>query len=170
MLKKVLLGIIAVFALIQLIPSKKNVSDQKEPQLFTMYPTSHTVKNILKTSCYDCHSNNTEYPWYSKFQPVKFWLADHIEEGKEHFNIYEFQNYRPWKQYHKIEECLEEIKEGEMPLKSYAFIHSDAVLTELQKHELNLWAHGVLDSMKRQYPADSLISPRKRKELKEKKD
>jgi hypothetical protein len=170
MLKKVLLGIIAVFALIQLIPSKKNVSDQKDPQLFTLYPTSNTVKNILRTSCYDCHSNNTEYPWYSKIQPVKFWLADHIEEGKEHFNIYEFQNYRPWKQFHKIEECLDEIKEGEMPLESYTYIHKDAVLTDLQKHEFDLWAHGVLDSMKRQYPADSLISPRKRKELQEKKD
>ncbi len=169
MLKKIFWGVIALFLLIQLIPSEMNVDQtvnfenpQKDPEIFKMYPTSNTVKNILRTSCYDCHSNHTNYPWYSKIQPVKWWLAEHIEDGKKHFNIYEFQKYRPWKQYHKIEECLGEIEEGEMPLESYTLIHKDAQLTELQKKEFQLWAHGLLDSMKRQYPADSLISPKKR--------
>ncbi len=169
MLKKVFWGVIALFLLIQFVPAEMNVdpavnfeNPQKDPQIFQMYPTSNTVKNILRSSCYDCHSNHTNYPWYAKIQPVKWWLAEHIEDGKKHFNIYEFQNYRPWKQYHKIEECLSEIEENEMPLKSYSMIHQDAKLTELQRKEFELWAHGLLDSMKRQYPADSLISPKKR--------
>ncbi len=169
MLKKVFWGAIALFILIQFIPADMNIdptvnfeNPQKDPELFKMYPTSNTVKNILRTSCYDCHSNHTKYPWYSKIQPVKWWLAEHIEDGKKHFNIYEFQNYRPWKQYHKIEECLGEIDENEMPLTSYTLIHKDAKLSDLQKKEFELWAHGLLDSMKRQYPADSLVSPKKR--------
>lgn len=176
MLKKIFWGVIALFVLIQFIPAEMNIdprvtqdSAQVDPALFTMYPTSNTVKNILRNSCYDCHSNHTKYPWYSKFQPVKWWLAEHIEDGKKHFNFYEFQNYRPWKQYHKIEECLGEIEDGEMPLESYTLIHSEAVLTPLQKKEFDLWAHGLLDSMKRQYPADSLVFPKKRKELESKK-
>jgi oligoribonuclease NrnB/cAMP/cGMP phosphodiesterase (DHH superfamily) len=78
-------------------------------------------------------------------------------DGKRHFNLDDFANYKLRKQYHKMEEVIEQVKEGEMPLESYTFIHKEAKLTKDEQVILTSWAQSVLDSMKATYPIDSLI-------------
>lgn len=97
------------------------------------------VKLILKTACYDCHSNQTVYPWYAEIQPIGLWLNHHVEEGKEHLNFSEFATYSAKRQDHKLEETAEEIGEKEMPLSSYTIIHQDAKLTDEQIVQLQAW-------------------------------
>lgn len=95
---------------------------------------------VLKTACYDCHSANTRYPWYNNFAPVSYWLDHHIEEGKEHLNFSDWENYSAKKKDHKLEELIEEVEEGEMPLNSYTWTHHDAKLNENQIKSLAEWA------------------------------
>ena len=109
------------------------------------------VMQILKTSCFDCHSNHTEYPWYSKIQPIGIWLANHINEGKRELNFSEFNNYKAKRKRHKLEEMVKEIKEREMPLSSYTIIHKNAILTNDQVQLLVDWAESAYQSI----PLDS---------------
>jgi hypothetical protein len=147
---KVILAGLGVFGLIQFIPRNHNNAPELEKHpLFTDYPTSHTVENVIRFACADCHSNHTEYPWYAKIQPVSMWIDHHVDEGKEHFNIDAWNTYSRKQQKHKIEECIEVIEEGEMPMKGYVKMHERANLTALQKKEITLWAKGLIDSMGR---------------------
>lgn len=115
------------------------------------------VQQILKTSCYDCHSNHTFYPWYSNIQPVSIWLADHIKEGKKELNFSEFGTYRVRRQFRKLEEINDQVKKGEMPLTSYTFIHWGAKLSPEQKLSIANWVVSLRDSFTANYPTDSLV-------------
>lgn len=119
------------------------------------------VQQVLKTSCYDCHSNNTVYPWYSRVQPIALWLGDHITDGKDELNFSEFGSYSIRRKYKKLEEINKEVKEDEMPLSSYTIIHRDAKLDESKKLLLANWVTALRDSMKANYPADSLARKKK---------
>lgn len=110
------------------------------------------VMQILKTSCFDCHSNHTDYPWYNKIQPVGIWLANHVNEGKRELNFSEFNKYKAKRKRHKLEEMVKEIKEHEMPLSSYTIIHKNAILTNEQAQILINWA----DSAYQNIPLDSI--------------
>ena len=115
-----------------------------------MVPVPDTVKNLLQAACYDCHSNNTNYPWYTNIQPVGWWLNNHVEDGKNHLNFNEFVNIPPKgnrstkeRQLKKLEEIKETIEEGEMPLGSYTLIHKEARLNPEQKDEIVKWAEAA---------------------------
>ncbi|SRX55534.1 heme-binding domain-containing protein [Aequorivita sp. CIP111184] len=143
MLKKVIkiVLVIALLALvaIQFIRPEKNNQGYKSVALFeTETKPSAKVASILKESCYDCHSNQTQYPWYSEIAPTSLWLADHIEEGKEHFNVSAWENYTVKKKEHKLEELIEMVEDDEMPLQSYTLIHGN--LSEDDKKLLLQWA------------------------------
>jgi hypothetical protein len=97
------------------------------------------TKAVLEVACYDCHSNNTRYPWYANVQPVAWWLQGHVKEGKQHLNFSEFTTYAPKKQHHKFEEIKEAVTDGWMPLDSYKWIHKDAVLTKEQSEAIAKW-------------------------------
>ncbi len=157
-------GIFLLFVLlcIQFIHPTKNSSDDKKADISATLPVPESIQQILKTSCYDCHSNYTDYPWYSKIQPVDWWLNDHINEGKRELNFSTFSAYRLFRQYHKLESIIEELKDDEMPLSSYLIIHGNAKLSASQKTELTSWAESLCDTLKSRYPADSLVNPKKR--------
>jgi mono/diheme cytochrome c family protein len=104
---------------------------------------SEEVKNIFQTSCYDCHSSKTVYPWYNKITPVNYWLAHHVKEGKQHLNFSKWNEYSLKKKAHKMEELYEEVEEGEMPLKSYSWTHSEANLTAEQINAVVIWSKKV---------------------------
>ena len=159
MLKNILLVLLVLFLLAQLIPRPaKNLATAASPNdISTRYTVPSDVNSILKESCNDCHSNNTHYPWYSKIQPVAWWLGDHIDEGKKGINFSEFTTYSLRKQYHKMEEVEEMIAEGEMPLKSYSLIHTKSKLNEQQKASLISWSKAVRTQMEASYPMDSLV-------------
>ena len=97
------------------------------------------VESILRNACYDCHSFETTYPWYSNIAPVSWWVADHIEHGREHLNFSVWRRYELKRKKHKIEECWEEVEKGEMPLEDYLYTHDDAVLSDEEKSLLIEW-------------------------------
>lgn len=148
--------------IIQFIRPEKNNSADDSFHISKNYPVSTEVNAILKTACNDCHSNNTEYPWYSAIQPIGWWLAEHVEDGKKHLNLSDFLNYPLHRQFHKLEEIEEVLAENEMPLSSYTIIHRDAKLDDSQKNLLIQWSKSLCDSMESRYPADSLVKPAKK--------
>ncbi|HLP96444.1 MAG TPA: heme-binding domain-containing protein, partial [Saprospiraceae bacterium] len=119
------------------------------------------VNTILEVACNDCHSNLTRYPWYANIQPVASWLANHVDEGKRELNFSTFTTRKVAVQNHKFEEIIEMVNEGEMPLGSYTWTHRDAVLSDAQKKLLVEWAQSCMDTLKANYPADSLILKRR---------
>lgn len=166
MLKNIVYTLLALLLLSQLIPKpKKNIPQAQGVSYQAIelsQPMPKDVQSILRTSCYDCHSNTTVYPWYSNFQPVAWWLGKHIDEGKGELNFDAWGGYRLAKKYHKLEEIAEQVEEGEMPLKSYTLIHTNAKLSSEQKDIIVNWAKQAMDSMKVKYPADSLIMPKRK--------
>ena len=158
MLKKILLFLLFALVVIQFIHPKKNKAAGPQPNYIgNAFAIPADVKSILAKACNDCHSNNTEYPWYANFQPLHWWLEKHIKNGKKHLNYDEYTHKSAYYQFHKMEETIEMVKEGEMPLESYTWAHKDAKLTEEEKSKLTNWANSIMDTMKARYPVDSLI-------------
>ncbi len=157
-LKRIFQLLLIAFIIIQFIrPEKNKAAGISKNDISTLYPVPANVQAVLKTSCNDCHSNNTFYPWYAKIQPVTWWLDDHVREGKKHLNFSEFATYSLRKQYHKLEETEEMVEKGEMPLDSYLWMHKNAKLSADQKTIIYNWVTATMDSMKAKYPIDSLI-------------
>jgi hypothetical protein len=158
MIKKVLLALVILLVVIQAFRPKKNINAQPQPYaMHNSHIVPEDVKSILGKACMDCHSNNTRYPWYNNIQPLAWWLADHVKEGKGHLNFDEYTNKSLRFQYHKMEEVVEMVEKGEMPLKSYTWTHGDARLNVDEKQKLISWANSVMDAMKAKHPIDSLI-------------
>ena len=150
--------LLLIFIIIQFIRPAKNKSDGiSKNDISKIYPVPENVQTILKTSCYDCHSNNTVYPWYANIQPVAWWLNDHIQEGKKELNFSEFASYRIGRQYRKLDDVNKEVKEDAMPLDNYLWLHKYAKLDDQQKLALANWVVSIRDSIKANYPADSLV-------------
>ena len=140
-IKKILLALVAIFVLIQFYRPAKNISVGVYANAIERhYNVPQNVGSLLKTSCYDCHSNNTKYPWYNNVQPVASWLNSHINDGKRHLNFDEFNTYPAEKKRKKLQEVAETIENGEMPLSSYTLIHGDAKLSASDKQALMDWA------------------------------
>jgi hypothetical protein len=147
-IKRILIGLLVIFILIQFIRPDTNKHPGVQPNsVLTKYPASPQVTGILKKACFDCHSNNTIYPWYSHIQPAAWWMNHHINEGKKELNFDEFLTYTPKRQFKKMEEVMELVKEGSMPLKSYTWIHKNAKLTQAERTALIDWADSVQKSL-----------------------
>jgi len=144
LVKKILLGLAAVFVIIQFIRPAKNDGDLEANAMSKKYTIPENVQSILKQSCFDCHSNKTNYPWYANIQPVGWWIQySHINDGKRHLNFSEFASYPEKRAKKKIEEIGDEIREGGMPLSTYTFLHHDAVLSQEQSKTLIDWAESL---------------------------
>ena len=157
-----MLALLLILLVMQAFRPTKNLSANTENDISVSYAVPSEVKTILAKACNDCHSNKTAYPWYANIQPAAFWLNDHVLDGKRHLNFNEFNKYRIAKQYKKLEECIDEVKDGEMPLESYTIIHKNAILSEAEKTTLSNWCMTVRDSIKAKYPADSLVLPKRK--------
>lgn len=151
--------LLLLFVALQLIPrnNDNNGVAVDQASLEVVHQVPQEVAAVLQASCYDCHSNHTNYPWYSQIQPVARWLNDHIEEGKAELNFSTFGTYSLKRQYHKLEEIAEQVEEKEMPLSSYTLIHQNAQLNAEQVQLLSAWATNLRDSFQRVYPTDSII-------------
>ena len=140
MIKKISIGLIAVLVIIQFFRiDKTNPVIIQENDFITITNPPENVSVILKTSCYDCHSNETKYPWYTNISPLSWWIKDHINEGREELNFSEWGTFKEKRKNHKLEECIELIDEDEMPLSSYLITHGDAKLTADDKGFLLEW-------------------------------
>jgi hypothetical protein len=144
-IKKILYVGLIIFLLMQLYQPARNESfEQDFTNNFTkVYKVPKNVETILRTSCYDCHSNNTNYPLYSYIQPARFFMESHIKEGKENLNFNEWGNYSKRKQNSKLDGITKQIKSNEMPLASYTLIHKNAILTPTQKEEVINWINTI---------------------------
>ena len=122
------------FVGIQFIPTTRNQSNVVLKTDFSKtFNVPYNIQNILKNSCYDCHSNNTNYPWYNKIQPVSWLLENHIKEGKKELNFSEFGTYSKRRQKSKLKAVINQIRDDEMPLYSYTLIHKDSKLSASDK-------------------------------------
>ena len=148
-LKKIMFALLAVFIAIQFIQPARNTTGQAMPAAIAKQVSiPANVQEILNRSCYDCHSNNTQYPWYATIQPAGWLLAKHIRDGKAELNFDEFGNYSKRRQLNKLKSVASQINDGEMPLPSYTWIHTDAKLTAADKELITDWVANAMDSIK----------------------
>lgn len=127
------------FAGIQLFRPAKNQGNEQSADISQVVPTPDSIHTLLQQACYDCHSNYTHYPWYAQIQPVGWWLADHVKDGKKELNFHEFGKYTPKRQLHKLKEMKEQITKGDMPLSSYTLMHKEAIWTAAQQQAVINW-------------------------------
>ncbi|MBS1753933.1 MAG: heme-binding domain-containing protein [Bacteroidetes bacterium] len=129
--KKAGLILLFLFGLFQFYPRpEKNISSvETKERIEKLYNVPDSVMVILKSACYDCHSNNTRYPWYSNIQPVALFLNMHIVDGKKELNFDEFGSYSTRRQQSKLKAIASQVRDREMPLRSYSIMHKNARLT-----------------------------------------
>lgn len=140
--------LLVVFVGIQFVPTERNQSDVIPQSDFVMVnKPPKNISMILQESCYDCHSNNTEYPWYNKMQPVAWFLEDHIKEGKAELNFNEWDEYSNRRKNSKIKSIVNQIEDDEMPLSSYTLIHRDAILSTSEKELVINYMKQIKDSL-----------------------
>lgn len=143
--RKILIAILSILIVIQFVRPTQNNGDLDGPnEISKKYSVPVEVQTILKQSCYDCHSNKTNYPWYANIQPVGWWIQyTHINDGKRHLNFSEYAGYPEKRAKKKFDEIVDELKEGGMPLETYTFMHHEAVLTSEQSKLLTDWAESL---------------------------
>jgi len=144
LLKKIGLFLLLVFIVAQFFSPEKNQGNTEDLTAFlNETKPSPEVKTILETTCFDCHSSNTKYPWYDKITPINFWLNEHVEDGKKHLDFSKWSDYSIKRKDHKFEEIAEEVEEKKMPLPSYTWTHGDANLSDAQIKAVVDWVNQV---------------------------
>jgi len=140
--------LLVAFVGIQFIPTTRNQSNMvPETDFMLVNNVPENIQNKLQVSCYDCHSNNTQYPWYNKVQPVAWFLGDHIKEGKAELNFNEWDSLSSRRKTSKLRSIINQIENGEMPLDSYTLIHRDAKFSEAEAEEIINWVTQLKDSL-----------------------
>ena len=135
MLKKILIVLGVIIVAIQFIPV-----DRSNPPVTQEIDAPANVLSILKTSCYDCHSNETNWPWYSYVAPVSFLVSGDVEKGRKRVNFSEWDKYDEKKKAKKLDAMIEVIEEGEMPLPKYTITHPQAKMNPEKIRVLKDWA------------------------------
>jgi hypothetical protein len=136
--KSIALILLVAFVGIQFVPTERNQSDVVVPKTDFMLinDVPKDIKNKLQVSCYDCHSNNTAYPWYSKIQPGAWFMENHIKEGKAELNFNEWDSLSNRRKKSKLKSIISQIKDDNMPLSSYTLIHRNTIFSENKKKEI----------------------------------
>ncbi len=124
--------------------STKPVDASKD--LISLTIPNAEVTQLLKTACYDCHSNQPTFPWYTNIAPVSWWIKHHIDEGSHHLNFSEWGTYELKRKNHKLDECVEMLEKYEMPMSSYTWMHQEAKLTDAQRLLLAEWFKGLKEN------------------------
>lgn len=149
MVKRILLTLLVLLAAVQLIRPAKNLSAEPpgRDDFLVRHAPPPEIRQIFQVACYDCHSNHTRYPWYAEIQPIGWWLADHIKDGKLELNLSEFGTLTKREQKGSIDEMIDEIETRHMPLKSYTYTHRDAVLTDAQIAQVVTWLEEIREDL-----------------------
>ena len=129
----VVLGLI----LIQFVPV-----DRSNPPVSGEVAAADEVMEVLRNSCYDCHSNETQWPWYSRVAPVSWRIAQHVRMGRGNLNFSDWQSMSPEDQDEAKGDIWEKVERGAMPLSDYLRMHPEAVLTDPQREALRRWSEG----------------------------
>lgn len=135
--KIIALVLLVAFVGIQFVPTERNQSETiPKTDFMVSEKVPNNIEILIKESCYDCHSNNTDYPWYNKIQPAAWFLEDHITEGKKELNFNDWGNYSDRRKNSKLNSIIHQIEDEEMPLDSYVLIHRDADLSNKERQDL----------------------------------
>jgi uncharacterized membrane protein len=146
--KKLLLVLLIIFIAMQFIRPARNKNTQLLATDFTkLYMVPDTIQAVLQNACFDCHSNNTSYPWYSNIQPMALIMARHIKNGKEKLNFSDFGSNTTRKQISRLKGIANQIKDDEMPIASYKAMHKKANLTKEEKILIIDWMNKTADSL-----------------------
>ncbi len=146
---KIIAGIFLVaLVLIQFIPVDYKQNDTvPQTDFMLVHKVPEAIQKKIQVSCYDCHSNNTQYPWYNRVQPVAWFLEDHIKEGKAELNFNEWDSLSSRRKASKLRSIIKQIESGEMPLDSYTLIHRDAKFSKEETEEIINWVTQLKDSL-----------------------
>jgi hypothetical protein len=144
MKKKILWGVLAIAVGIQLIrPEQTNPAVAPGADFLVATQADPAVAQIVKQACYDCHSHETKWPWYSHINPIGWVVSDHVVEGRDELNFSDWTSYSAKKADHKLEESIEYVKKDEMPLPGYVLLHDEARLNKKQKDSLLVFLRKV---------------------------
>ncbi|MBW8359536.1 MAG: heme-binding domain-containing protein [Weeksellaceae bacterium] len=151
-MKKILVVLLVAFILIQFFRiDRTNPPVNQGMDFLTIKNTPQNTANLIRNGCYDCHSNETKYPWYTNIQPIAWFLKSHIDEGRKKLNFSTFATYEPKRQAHKLYEAVEMVETGEMPLESYILGHPEAKFTTAQRDEIVRYFKSVESDIRTEY-------------------
>ena len=139
---------IAILAGMQFVrPDRTNPPSDPNLAITAQMELPAGVRTIIERSCFDCHSNQTHWPWYSEVAPVSWFVADDVHEGREHLNFSEWGTYTQKRQIAKLEMIASEVDKGDMPMERYVWLHQKAALTGPDRDLLTGWAGDLSDSL-----------------------
>jgi hypothetical protein len=141
-------GIVLIALVIQLVPSELPSTEINNPgDLIESGIVSIEVAGLLRTSCYDCHSNETKFPWYSYVAPFSWLIAKDVKDARKELNFSVWHDYDMLEKLKKLDDISIEVKEGEMPMPIYTAIHTSAKLSDAQRQLIVQWAEDAMDSV-----------------------
>jgi hypothetical protein len=147
-IRNILITFLILFLALQFIrPARNNGIAESGNDITHYVHVPDTVMNILKNSCYDCHSDHTDYPWYVNINPAGLWMRQHILYGKKSINFSDLSGFTKKKLDHRLGDIAEQVEKEEMPLPSYTFIHRGAVLDSGQKEILKAWTDSARNEL-----------------------
>lgn len=149
--KKLVLIALAPAVAIQFIPVER-----RNPPVESEIAAPPEVQSILRQSCYDCHSHETNWPWYSSVAPVSWLVAHDVEEGREHLNFSTWYSHDAAELDERLEEIWKEVEEGEMPRWFYPPLHPGARLVEEELETLRLWVDASRTALTGTEPSDAV--------------
>lgn len=146
-MKKFLLYFFGIILLMQLVRPTKNKSDiESKVSLSIIHPVPENIDAILKRSCNDCHTNNTNYLWYHEIAPVSWIVALHINDGKKHLNFDTWDKYNEYQKTTLYDLFNKSIDSHRMPVISYVAMHPEAALTYEDRKALTEWFTGIVEN------------------------
>ena len=141
-IKIVVIVLVVAFVIAQFVrPDRSNPPIDPSQTLEVSMQVPDNIEAILSRSCADCHTHRTYYPWYSNVAPASWFLANHVKEGRRELDFSVWATYSAKKKSKKLEEICEQVKQNEMPVPSYLWIHRDASLTDADRNLLCDWAN-----------------------------
>ena len=145
-MKKIIFTFVAILLLLQLIPVEKT-----NPQINSQSTlnTNISVMKILKKSCYDCHSNETKWPFYTSIAPFSFFVTSHVNDGRKALNFSNYNNIDNETKEKRLQRAIITTKNGRMALPSYLFAHKSAKLSKEEKKILSAWFEHEIKITKR---------------------
>jgi hypothetical protein len=122
-------------------PNLERAAEDPALSLFAQVEMPAHLRELFETSCADCHSQRTQWPWYAHVSPIGQWLVSHVEEGSQHFSLSRFGEYPARRQQKVFQEIAHEVESGAMPLPSYLWLHRAAMLSESERQSIVDWAN-----------------------------
>jgi hypothetical protein len=143
-----LYSLLGIFLLMQIYPSKRpETTDINKDDLLKNEDVPKNISSMLRSACYDCHSNETIYPWYASVAPLKWWVYDHIEEGREELNFSEWNSWNKGDKAEALDDIATEVMDNKMPLESYPITHPKAKLSEADRQAISDWAEMLSEKL-----------------------